>query len=77
MLETILRALLTSDIKFCEQENIEQHFWKLLYYNIIEYLRKGIQDHPEAKDQYRVLILGIVEEVCINIIFILFYNDYK
>lgn len=36
MLETIF----TIDIKFCREENVDQHIWKILYYNIIELLKK-------------------------------------
>lgn len=34
-----MEHLLTTDLKFCLRENIEQHSWKILYYNVIELLK--------------------------------------
>uniref|UniRef100_A0A1B6CG54 PIN domain-containing protein n=2 Tax=Clastoptera arizonana TaxID=38151 RepID=A0A1B6CG54_9HEMI len=62
LLGNIFRALLTTDIKFCEHENMEQYMWKLLYYNIIEYLRKGMAESPASKDKFKKLILEIVDD---------------
>ncbi|XP_031779965.1 telomerase-binding protein EST1A isoform X3 [Nasonia vitripennis] len=58
-----LQTLLTTDLKFCQTENIEQHFWKLVFYNIIEILRKPIpKEDIELKEQYKKLLLQIIEE---------------
>ena len=58
-----LETLLTTDIKFCQAENVEQHFWKIVYYNIIEILRKPVpKDDVELQCQYKKLLLNIVDE---------------
>ncbi|KAG7196526.1 hypothetical protein KM043_018551 [Ampulex compressa] len=49
-LQEALRTLLERDMKFCQVENVEQHFWKILFYNIIEMLRKeqGLQNNKKT-----------------------------
>ena len=53
-------------MKFCQTENVEQHFWKILFYNIIELLRKGLTEDLENKEQYKQTMLTLIEEVSIN-----------
>lgn len=58
-----LQDLLMVDIKFCEAENVEQHIWKIIYYNIIEILRKPVSnENAEVLEQYKKLLLKIVDE---------------
>lgn len=57
-----LEFLLIRDIKFCSIENVENHFWKILYYNVIEMMRKSIVNDPENKGQYRTIILSLIDE---------------
>ncbi|XP_014224992.1 telomerase-binding protein EST1A isoform X2 [Trichogramma pretiosum] len=58
-----LQTLLMNDLKFCQTENIEQHFWKITYYNIIEILRKSApKENTELQEQHKKLVLQIVEE---------------
>lgn len=57
-----MRMLLT-DLRFCQAENVEQHLWKILYYNVIELLRKLIVEHPTEKDRYKKALLTIIDEV--------------
>lgn len=38
-LKDIFLQLLLNQLKFCCEQNVESYFWKLLYYNIIEYLK--------------------------------------
>ncbi|XP_066905795.1 telomerase-binding protein EST1A isoform X2 [Halyomorpha halys] len=61
-LKDALKTLLLTDLRFCEVENVEQHLWKILYYNVIELLRKLMADHPESKESYRQALLNIIEE---------------
>ncbi|PSN43517.1 hypothetical protein C0J52_21207 [Blattella germanica] len=58
-----LHTLLVQDLKFCQTENVEQHFWKILFYNIIEVLRKGLSDDPDNKEQYKQTMLSLIEQV--------------
>jgi len=52
-------------MKFCQRENIETHFWKILYHNIIEHLKKLInEDSPELVKDYTTLLMNLIEEVC-------------
>ncbi|CAG9114277.1 unnamed protein product [Plutella xylostella] len=41
-LQEALEKLLMTDLKYCQADNIEHHFWKILYYNFIEVLRKRL-----------------------------------
>lgn len=66
-LKDSLKELLKSDMKFCQVENIETHFWKILYHNIIEQLKKLInEDSPELINEYTTLLMSLIEEVCIQ-----------
>ncbi|XP_053625221.1 telomerase-binding protein EST1A isoform X2 [Plodia interpunctella] len=62
-LQNALHRLLMSDLKYCQADNIEHHFWKILYYNFIEVLRKSFtQIAPENKPEIVKLINVIIEE---------------
>lgn len=53
-----------TDLKFCERENVEQHCWKLFFYNIIELLRKPLAEpgvDADSKQFYKQKLLEIVE----------------
>jgi protein SMG6 len=52
-----------TDIKFCQTENVEQHLWKILFYNIIELLRKSIAEDAQNKAQYKQTMLTLIEQV--------------
>lgn len=53
-------------MQFCQRENIETHFWKILYHNIIEQLKKLInEDSPELVKDYTTLLMKLIEEVSI------------
>ena len=58
-----LKNLLVMDLRFCQMENVEQHIWKVAFHNIIEALRKSMADDPDFKDQYRSLLLNVIDEV--------------
>lgn len=61
-LQDALVYLLREDMKFAEQENIEQYFWKLLYYNFIEIMRKAIVKDPDNSKQYKDFLLKLIIE---------------
>lgn len=62
-LQDSLQTLLKTDIKFCQAENVEQHFWKILFYNMIEMLRKGMsKENSESKEYYKKTMLSIIDE---------------
>ncbi|XP_076233282.1 telomerase-binding protein EST1A [Calliopsis andreniformis] len=62
-LQESLKTLLETDIKFCQAENVEQHFWKILFYNIIEMLRKGMpKESSEGREHYKKIMLKIIDE---------------
>ncbi|CAK1581884.1 unnamed protein product [Parnassius mnemosyne] len=62
-LQSALQKLLMSDLKYCQSDNIEHQFWKILYYNFIEILRRSIsQVPPEVKPDIVKLINTIIEE---------------
>ncbi|KAL6266286.1 hypothetical protein P5V15_003144 [Pogonomyrmex californicus] len=62
-LQQSLKILLETDIKFCQAENVEQHFWKILFYNLIEMLRKAMpKENPEGRERYKQIMLNIIDE---------------
>ncbi|XP_013186546.1 telomerase-binding protein EST1A isoform X2 [Amyelois transitella] len=62
-LQNALHHLLMSDLKFCQAENTEHHFWKILYYNFIEVLRKSFTHiAPENKPEILKLLNVIIDE---------------
>jgi protein SMG6 len=46
-IQKIFEELLRVDMKFCQAEHVEHYFWKLLYYRMIEILRKQMQDNDD------------------------------
>lgn len=73
-LQQCLHTLLVTDIKFCQTENVEQHLWKILFYNIIELLRKSVADNAENKEQCKQTMLTLIEQVWNILLFILNEN---
>lgn len=61
-LKDTLKRMLLTDLRFCELENVEQHLWKILYYNVIELLRKLMTEQNESKENYKHALLVIIEE---------------
>lgn len=57
-----LEFLLCKNLKFCESENVEQHFWKILYYHIIEMMRNAIINDSSKKQQYKEFVLWLIDE---------------
>lgn len=61
--QKIFEDLLESEMRFCQTEHVEHYFWKLLFYNIIEVLRKQMQDCDESsKSTYKDKALETVDE---------------
>ncbi|XP_057667443.1 telomerase-binding protein EST1A isoform X1 [Diorhabda carinulata] len=61
-LKEALEYLICKSIKFCQTEKVEQHFWNILYHNIIEITRKAIKDDHENKEKYKGLLLNLIDE---------------
>lgn len=62
-IQMILEQFLLNEMKFCQNENVETHFWKLLYHSIIDLLRKYIADDPNPENRrfYKAKGLEIIE----------------
>jgi len=74
LLESLI-LMLTTDLRFCQSENVEQHIWKLAFHNVIEALRKAMSEEVEAKEDYRVLLIKVIDEV--NSFFSLFLSLFN
>ncbi|XP_063972078.1 telomerase-binding protein EST1A-like isoform X3 [Diachasmimorpha longicaudata] len=62
-LQQSLQNLLETDMKFCQSENVEQHFWKILFYNIIEMLRKiVVKEGPAGRELCKRIMLKIIDD---------------
>lgn len=62
-LKESFKRLLLTDLRFCEIENVEQHFWKILFYSVIELIRKLMTEQPDAKECYKKALLSVIQEV--------------
>nr|XP_045604884.1 dentin sialophosphoprotein-like [Procambarus clarkii] len=61
-LQGCYKQLLTSDIRMCQEKNVEGCLWKTLYYVIIEKLREYISRDPTLKDRSLSTLLMLVDE---------------
>lgn len=61
-LQGCYRQLLVSDIRLCQERNVELSLWKTLYYVIIEKLREYITRDPSLKERSLSTLLMLVEE---------------
>lgn len=48
-IQKIFEELLRVDMRFCQIEHVEHYFWKLLFYRIIEVLRKKMHETDEKE----------------------------
>ena len=63
--------MLIRDLRFCQNENVEQHIWKTAFHNVIEALRKAMADEVESKEEYRSLLFTVIDEASVFISFYL------
>ncbi|XP_047483558.1 telomerase-binding protein EST1A-like isoform X2 [Penaeus chinensis] len=61
-LQVCYKQLLVTDIRICQEKNIEGNLWKTLYYVIIEKLREYISREPGLKDRSLATLMMLVEE---------------
>lgn len=61
-LQGCYKQLLVSDIRMCQEKNVEGSLWKTLYYVIIEKLREYISRDPSLKDRSLSTLLMLVDE---------------
>lgn len=52
-IKAIFVDLVRHEMKFCRQHNVEQHFWRILYYNFIESIRRLMAASDKSSDVYR------------------------
>lgn len=63
--QQLLQQFIVREIKFCMTHNVENHIWKVLYYNAVEMLKAHYNDEalPEdARRFYREKALAIIDE---------------
>lgn len=62
--QNLMEQFIVSEIKFCQQENVENHFWKILYYNLIELVRKTMTEDPDVNNKavYKQKLLQIIND---------------
>ncbi|XP_055539477.1 uncharacterized protein LOC129726593 isoform X2 [Wyeomyia smithii] len=62
-LQKLLEKFLLTEMRFSQEVNLENHFWKLLYYNIVEQMRKLLAEDPDQNNRayYREKALDIIE----------------
>lgn len=52
------------EMKLCRKENVEQHIWKILYYNLIEFLKVLIADSKldQQTEYFQAKLIEIIED---------------
>ena len=58
-----LRLILMTDLRFCQMEDVEQHFWKIAFLNVIEALWKALLEQPAQRLQYQTHLFSIIIQV--------------
>lgn len=63
-LKRIFCDLIKHEMKFCRQHNVEQYFWKILYYNVIETTRRVMGDTITGTkaDDYRLVCATVIDD---------------
>lgn len=52
-IKTLTESCIRKEMKLCRKENVEQHIWKILYYNLIEFLKVLTKDSKlENQSEY-------------------------
>lgn len=52
-IKSLSENCIRKEMKLCRKENLEQHIWKILYYNLIEYFKVLITDSKlETRSEY-------------------------
>eukprot|EP00057_Strongylocentrotus_purpuratus_P028192 XP_011682666.1 PREDICTED: telomerase-binding protein EST1A isoform X1 [Strongylocentrotus purpuratus] len=59
-LEQLYEGIILLDLDLCNQYNVEQTLWKNSYYQLIEALRKAIQEQPNG-DSYKEDLLDFMQ----------------
>lgn len=61
----LLHQFIVREIKFCMQHNVENHIWKVLYYNPVDLLKEYAND-PNREDEertfYKAKTMEVIEE---------------
>lgn len=55
-----MRELLINEMKFCQKENVETHFWKILYHTIIDLLRKCYAE--DSNPDIKIKLMEIIDD---------------
>lgn len=65
-IKSIFCDLIKHEMKFCRQHNVEQYFWKILYYNVIETVRRVMGDASAVAtnktDDYRLVCATVIDD---------------
>lgn len=63
--QQLLQQFIVREIKFCMTHNVENHIWKVLYYNAVEMLKANYNDEALPEDSrkfYKEKALAIIDE---------------
>ena len=60
----VFEKILSLDLKFCEVKNVEHTLWKMLFYQIIEWVRPQLAMGEQRPDSpLRTIVMAIIQEV--------------
>lgn len=57
-------SCIRKEMKLCRKENLEQHIWKILYYNLIEFFKVLITDSKleQRSEYFQKKLIEIIED---------------
>lgn len=63
-IKTLSENCIRKEMKLCRKENVEQHIWKILYYNLIEFLKVLISDSKlkQQSEFFQLKLIEIIED---------------
>lgn len=54
--------IILADPRYCAEQNVEQSLWKSVFYQVIEALRREIDEHPDNREEAKKILINAVDE---------------
>lgn len=64
----LFEQILLTDLKYCREENVDQHIWKMLYHNPLETLKKALPTGSDEPATEMTPHMVAVKATCMKII---------
>ncbi|XP_067120587.1 telomerase-binding protein EST1A [Centruroides vittatus] len=54
--------IILADPRYCAEQNVEQSLWKSVFYQVIEGLRRQMEEQPDQREEAKKTLLNAVDE---------------